>query len=135
MGNQKIRSATLVKKTTGKTGPRHSALVDSLDRLHAEISGSYLDVKCYLDRLSAVFNLVLDAVVSLIVEEDGGCGSLSKITDFDLTGIFLTKDIVYFQLGKDYFFHQSFDDIQGGNVCKNCQYASFIACFYCSQRN
>ena len=109
--------------------------MDSLDRLHAEISGCYLDVTCYLDRLSAVFNLVLDAVVSLIVEEDGGCGSLSKITDFDLTGVFLTKHIVYFQLGKDYFFHQSFDDIQGGNVCKNCQYAFFIACFYCSQRN
>ena len=129
-----ITSATLVQ-TTGKTGQRQNALLDSLDRLHAEISGCYLDVTCYLDRLSAVFNLVLDSVVSLIVEEDGGCGSLSKITDFDLTGIFLTKDIVYFQLGKDYFFHQSFDDIQGGNVCKNCQYASFIACFYCSQRN
>ena len=129
-----IISAILVR-TTGKTGRRHSALLDSLDRLHAEISGCYLDVTRYLDRLSAVFNLVLDAVVSLIVEEDGGCGRLSKITDFDLTGIFLTKDIIYFQLGKDYFFHQSFDDIQGGNVCKNCQYASFIACFYCSQRN
>ena len=97
-----IISATLVR-TTGKTGRRHSALLDSLDRLHAAISGCYLDVTCYLDRLSAVFNLVLDSVVSLIVEEDGGCGSLSKITDFDLTGIFLTKDIVYFQLGKDYF--------------------------------
>ena len=97
-----ITSATLVQ-TTGKTGQRQNALLDSLDRLHAEISGCYLDVTCYLDRLSAVFNLVLDAVVSLIVEEDGGCGSLSKITDFDLTGVFLTKNIIYFQLGRIIF--------------------------------
>ena len=115
-----ITSATLVQ-TTGKTGQRQNALLDSLDRLHAEISGCYLDVTSYLDRLSAVFNLVLDAVVSLIVEEDGGCGSLSKITDFDLTGIFLTKDIVYFQLGKDYFFHQSFVEKQCPKAPKVCK--------------
>ena len=116
----RITSATLVQ-TTGKTGQRQNALLDSLDRLHAEISGCYLDVTRYLDRLSAVFNLVLDAVVSLIVEEDGGCGSLSKITDFDLTGIFLTKDIIYFQLGKDYFFHPSFVEKQGSKVPKVCK--------------
>ena len=106
--------------------------MDSLDRLHAERSGCYLDVKCYLDRLSAVFNLVLDAVVSLIVEEDGGCGSLSKIIDFDLTGVFLTKHIVYFQLGKDYFFHPSFDEKQGPKVCKTMGF--FLhSLLFCSQ--